>query len=94
MKALALFLGLGVFSCTPTQLANAQKDFYAACQDWQGVKALAAPFAAVPAVAVTEGFVSDACDNQAFISAATSETVSWLQTSTTNLKAVVAEASK
>lgn len=94
MMKIILILALGLFSCTAQQVATAQADFKLACQDWQGVKALAAPFATVPVVAVTEGFVSDVCDNQAFISTVTAESVTWLQISTQNLQKALTQVAK
>jgi hypothetical protein len=84
-SALALTMLAG---CTAAQIQTASADFQTACQDWNAAKLIAAPFASVPLVGTVEAYVSDACDNEAFISAATVETVTWLQTATKNLKAV------
>lgn len=75
-------------SCSTAQLQTAQTDISGACKDWNAATALAAPFAAIPAVSVTEGYVSTFCTTEPLVAAATATDVQWLETSVANLKAV------
>ncbi|HLY54522.1 MAG TPA: hypothetical protein VKS60_03125 [Stellaceae bacterium] len=98
----ALVLPALLAACTAAELTQiettASADFAAACQDWQAVKAIAGEAGALlpppfdEAAAVTEGFVGDACTNQAFIEAAGAQEVTWINQSIANLKSVVAQA--
>ena len=98
----ALLLPVLLAACNAAELTKiettASADFAASCQDWQAVRAIAGDAGALlpppfdEAAAVTEGFVGDACTNQAFIAAAGAQEIAWITQSTENLKAVVSQA--
>lgn len=88
-RFIPLSAALLLASCSTAQLQTAQKDISTACSDWNSAVQLAAPFAAIPAVSVTEGYVSTFCTTEPLVAAATATDVQWLETSVSNLKAVM-----